>query len=312
VKKFILLPCILIIAIQSYKTSVWGNETPPANDKQSGEALHQEESDTTETLPEEKKNEKKESVNVELDVNLVNHKEDNTDSESSEEGSEDDGFFAESGDEYTDDGEEILIKDSIEPYNRFMFSFNDKFYYYFFKPIYTGYSKVVPAPARKSVRNFFSNVKTPIRFFNCLFQGKLKGAGTELLRLTINSTIGLGGFFDVAKSEFNLKAQEEDFGQTLGKHKAGSGTYIVLPIMGPSNVRDTVGFVGDIALNPLSWVSYFFLAPIEGFGVGAYDITNTGSLEAEDTYESIVEPAIDPYIALQDAYIKNRQKKINE
>ncbi|MCF6147124.1 MAG: VacJ family lipoprotein [Candidatus Kuenenia sp.] len=208
--------------------------------------------------------------------------------------------------------EQILIKDSIEPFNRAMFAFNDKFYYYFFKPVYKGYRFAMPEPARKGVRNFYTNLQMPGRFFNCLFQGKGKGAGTELLRFTINSTLGLAGFFDVAKAGFDLKEYDEDVGQTLAKARMDSGTYIVLPFFGPSNVRDTFGLAGDTALNPITWVTYFFLAPIEGFGIKAYDVTNTGSLEAEETYEKITKPALDPYIALQDAYTKNRIKKINE
>ena len=215
-------------------------------------------------------------------------------------------------DDFEEDEEYLQIKDSIEPFNRAMFVFNDKFYYYLFKPVYKGYSFVVPEPARKSVRNFYTNLQMPGRFFNCLFQGKGKGAGTELLRFTINSTLGIGGLFDAAKAGFDLKGYEEDVGQTLAKANMGEGTYIVLPFFGPSNVRDTVGLAGDTVLNPITWVTYFFLAPIEGFGINAYNVTNTGSLEAEDAYEKITKPAIDPYIALQDAYTKNRIKKIKE
>ncbi len=215
-------------------------------------------------------------------------------------------------DAFEEDEEYLQIKDSIEPFNRAMFVLNDKFYYYLFKPVYKGYSFVVPEPARKSVRNFYTNLQMPGRFFNCLFQGKGKGAGIELLRFTINSTLGIAGFFDAAKAGFDLKGYEEDVGQTLAKANMGQGTYIVLPFFGPSNVRDTVGLAGDTVLNPITWVTYFFLAPIEGFGINAYDVTNTGSLEAEDAYEKITKPAIDPYIALQDAYTKNRNKKIRE
>ena len=132
-------------------------------------------------------------------------------------------------DDFEEDEEYLQIKDSIEPFNRAMFVFNDKFYYYLFKPVYKGYSFVVPEPARKSVRNFYTNLPMPGRFFNCLFQGKGKGAGTELLRFTINSTLGIGGLFDAAKAGFDLKGYEEDVGQTLAKANMGEGTYIVLP-----------------------------------------------------------------------------------
>ena len=204
------------------------------------------------------------------------------------------------------------IKDSFPSFNKAMFTFNDKAFHYFFKPIYTGYNSMVPEKARVSVRNFYTNIKMPVRFFNCLFQTNFQGAGTEMLRFVINSTIGVAGFLDPAKSKFHLEKQDRDFGQTLGKYKMDSGTYIVWPFIGPSNTRDTIGLVGDGALNPLTWVSYFFLTPIEGMGNYTYDTVNDVSIDKGNTYESITKPAIDPYIALQDAYTQNRMKKIKE
>src|SRR3990167_3167468 len=205
-----------------------------------------------------------------------------------------------------------LVKDPLQPYNRAIFTFNDKAYHYFIKPIYTGYNSMVPEKARVSVRNFFTNIKMPVRFFNCLFQGEFKGAGKELARFVINSTVGVAGFFDPAKSKFHLEKQERDFGPTLAKHKMNSGVYIVWPFLVPSTVRDTAGLAGDAALNPLSWVSYFFLTPLEGFGNYSYDTVNDLSIDKGTTYENITKPAIDPYIALQDAYAQNRIKKIKE
>ena len=204
------------------------------------------------------------------------------------------------------------VKDPLQPYNRAVFTFNDKAFHYFIKPIYTGYNSMMPEKARVSVRKFFTNIKMPVRFFNCLFQGKLKGAGTELSRFVINSTVGVAGFFDPAKSKFHLESQERDFGQTLAKHKMNSGIYIVWPFFGPSTVRDTAGLAGDTALNPLSWISYFFLTPLESFGNYSSDTVNDLSIDKGTTYENITKPAIDPYIALQDSYIQNRVKKIKE
>lgn len=152
----------------------------------------------------------------------------------------------------------------------------------------------------------------PVRFFNCLFQANFKGAGTEMLRFVINSTVGVAGFLDPAKSKFHIEKQDRDFGQTLGKYRMKSGTYIVWPFVGPSNTRDTIGFVGDTALDPITWVSYFFLKPIESVGNYTYESVNGLSVDTGDTYESVTKPAIDPYIALQDAYLQNRLKKIKE
>lgn len=203
------------------------------------------------------------------------------------------------------------VKDPIQPYNRKIYTFNDKAYYYVFKPMYTGYSKVVPEKARLSVGQFFLNIKMPIRLVNCLLQGKFKGAGTEAMRFVINTTVGIGGLFDPAKSKFHLDRQDEDFGQTLATYKLGQGYYIQWPLIGPSTIRDTVGYVGDMALNPLTLIS-FFIGPIEGFVTKTYDDVNDTSLGKGKTYESITTQAIDPYIALQDAYIQNRIKKIKE
>ena len=114
----------------------------------------------------------------------------------------------------------------------------------------------------------------------------------------------------IRQNQSSIWKNERDFGQTLAKHKMNSGVYIVWPFLGPSTVRDTVGLAGDAALNPLSWISYFFLMPIEGFGNYAYDTVNDISIDKGQTYESITKPAIDPYIAVQDAYVQNRIKKI--
>lgn len=207
--------------------------------------------------------------------------------------------------------ETVPIKDPIQPYNRAIFTFNDKVYYYAIKPMYKGYNEVVPLKARLSVRKLFSNLRMPIRLVNCLLQGKFKGAGTEALRFTINSTVGIAGLFDPAKSEFNLHLQDEDFGQTLGKYEIGSGIFIEWPFIGPSNVRDTIGYAGDVALDPLTILS-FVVTPYATSGAGVYDVFNEFSIDRGEAYESVTKPAIDPYIAIQDAYTQNRNKKIKE
>ena len=108
-----------------------------------------------------------------------------------------------------------------------------------------------------------------------------------------------------------MEKQNRDFGQTLAKYKIGSGPFVEWPIIGPSSARDTVGFVGDIALNPLTLLS-FFAGTAVSFGVNSYDTVNDISIDKGATYESITKPAIDPYIALQDAYVQNRIKRIKE
>jgi phospholipid-binding lipoprotein MlaA len=206
--------------------------------------------------------------------------------------------------------EATFVKDSIQPFNRTMFTFNDKVYYWFFRPLSKGYETVVPEKARLGVRHFFTNIRTPGRFFNCIFQGKFKGAGTELLRLVINSTVGVGGFSDPATKYFKLDMYDEDFGQTLGRHNVGAGTYIQIPFFGPSNVRDGIGLLGDLVLDPITYL--MFISPFLSTGVSSYNTLNDVSIDKGDTYEGLVEQAIDPYIAVQDAYTQNRAKKIRE
>jgi phospholipid-binding lipoprotein MlaA len=223
-------------------------------------------------------------------------------------------------DEFEDDYEDVdyvdvsmdatIVKDSLPSYNRAVFTFNDKLYYYFFRPLSKGYKAVLPEVARLGVRNFFVNVRTPGRFFNCIFQGKFKGAGTELSRLLINSTIGGAGFSDPAKKYFHLDLQDEDFGQTLGSYNMGSGSHLELPFFGPSNVRDAFGLIIDTALDPVTLL--MFLSPYASPAARAYIAINDISIDKGDTYEGLVEQAIDPYIAVQDAYAQNRTKKIKE
>ncbi|ABK98190.1 MlaA family lipoprotein [Pelobacter propionicus] len=212
-------------------------------------------------------------------------------------------------DEYTDNNgiEEVSIADPIEPLNRLMFKFNDKLYFWALKPAAQGYSFIVPEPARVSVKNFFSNVKMPIRFVNTLLQGKFEGASTELARFCINSTMGLAGFFDVAKSHFELNAYDEDFGQTLGFYGMGGMMYIVWPVMGPSTLRDSVGMAGDSVLNPASYITPFGAA----LGVKVFEVVNKTSLEL-GTYEDIIAASVEPYIGVRDGFIQLRKKQINK
>lgn len=197
------------------------------------------------------------------------------------------------------------IADPLEPVNRAMFVFNDKAYFWVMKPVARGYRAVVPQGVRLSVRNFFSNLGTPARFANNLLQGKLKGAGAELLRFVINSTIGIAGLFDPARTGFRIEPRDEDLGQTLGHYRVGQGLYVVLPILGPSTARDTVGRVGDYFADPLSYVA----DPWAETGVRAYKAENELSLSIGD-YEDLGKSSLDPYAAVRDAYIQNRAEKV--
>jgi phospholipid-binding lipoprotein MlaA len=197
------------------------------------------------------------------------------------------------------------IFDPIEGYNRVMYAFNDKLYHYFLKPVAKGYSFVVPKPARVSVKRVFYNLAMPKRFVNCLLQGKLKGAGTELARFSINTTFGLGGLFDPAGK--CIEDYNEDSGQTLGHYGIGTGMYIVWPFLGPSSLRGTAGTVLDTVLNPLTYVQMEFWQKLS---IRGYYTVNDTSLRLGE-YESLKQSAVDPYIALRNAYFQHRQDALN-
>ena len=201
----------------------------------------------------------------------------------------------------------VHVADPIAPFNRGMFYFNDKFYFWVLKPVARGYRYLVPTPVRIGVKNFFYNLITPVRMVNCILQGKFYSVGTEFTRFVINSTVGVLGFVDLARNYPMLKAKEEDLGQTFGNYGIGNGFYIVWPFLGPSTLRDTVGMAGDLFLNPVNYVR-----PAEAaLGITAYDKVNTTSFYIGD-YEAIKEASLDPYSAIRDAYIQNRTKKTKE
>lgn len=200
------------------------------------------------------------------------------------------------------------IADPLEPINRLFFHVNDRLYFGVLKPVAAVYKAIVPQPARVSVRNFFSNVATPVRVANCLFQLNFEGVGYETTRFLLNTTIGLAGFFDPAKKRFHIDKREEDFGQTLGFYRIGPVFYINLPILGPSSLRDGVGSLADGFLDP--W-NYLVTSVPVNLGIKAYDRVNGTSLTIGE-YEDLKEAALDPYIALRDAYHQFRQGKIKE
>ena len=203
--------------------------------------------------------------------------------------------------------EEIAtIPDPLESFNRAIYHFNDKLYFWALKPVAQGYNKVVPEAPRVGVNNFFSNLKFPIRFVSRLLQADFSGATTELGRFAVNTVWGVGGLLDPASSkQLNIPKKEADLGQTLGVYGLGQSFYIVWPILGPSSARDSVDIAGDYFLYPVSYISPWYA----GLGVRAYEEVNDTSLRIGD-YESLKEAAIDPYVALRDAYVQYRQKMV--
>jgi len=214
-------------------------------------------------------------------------------------------------DDWTDDLEEDeavpYVRDPLERLNRGIFAFNDFFYFKFLKPVARGYGFITPEPVRIRVKNFFYNIGFPMRFVNDIFQIKFKRAGQGTCRFVFNSTVGILGFFNPAQKYPWLNPPPEDTGQTLGTWGIGNGFYIVLPILGPSTLRDSVGFVGDCFLQPVSYIRPFYIS----LGARSYEVVNETSLSIGE-YEDFKESALDPYAAFKDAYIQYREEAVKE
>ena len=227
--------------------------------------------------------------------------------EEGEEGEEgEDDFDEEFEDEFNDTSEDEVF-DPLSGYNRLMTSVNDTIYEWILIPTAKGYRWVVPEPPRRAIDRFFNNLNFPVRFVNNVLQLKFENAGEEFLRFGVNTTIGLLGFTDPAKHWFDLEAHPEDFGQTLGHYGVGGGFHIVLPLLGPSNLRDAISLVPDMYLDPIGQIEDNEVA----LGVRALKTVNTFSLRV-DEYESLRKDAIDLYPFLRDIYEKNRKRQIEE
>jgi phospholipid-binding lipoprotein MlaA len=217
--------------------------------------------------------------------------------------------------------EEVVVKDTKlkleepetedydpwEPFNEKMFNFNYKLDRYVIKPVAKVYNEIVLDGEKQAIANLFDNVRVPKRFVNSLLQGKFKGAAREVARFVINTTLGVGGMADVAKYQFHLEPSNEDTGQTFGYYGAGPGPYLVLPFLPPMDVRDGIGYVFDIALDPLTYV-----LPA-GPSVGRYteNMVNNRAQNL-DTFEAVEESTLDLYSAVRNGYLTKRKQLIAE
>ncbi len=139
--------------------------------------------------------------------------------------------------------------DPYEKFNRLAYSFNEWFDRYILKPVSKGYRAVLPSPIRTGIGNFFNNLREPIVIFNDLFQGKFKQALSDTGRFLVNTTVGIGGLLDPATS-MGMKRHDEDFGQTMAVWGVGDGPYVVIPFLGPSNLRDSAALIVDWQVYP--------------------------------------------------------------
>lgn len=196
--------------------------------------------------------------------------------------------------------------DPLERFNRVMFNFNRQVDRFVLKPVARVWNFVVPDLAQQSLANAFDNIAMPRRFVNSLLQLKVEGAGRELARFFLNTSMGVGGFFDVA-TELGILRSEEDTGQTLGYYGVGPGPYLVLPFLPPLTVRDAFGFAADTAMQPVGYV-----APFEASaGMLGGRVVNDRSLNLE-TFEEFEQIAFDLYSATRNAYLQRRQRLIEE
>ena len=200
------------------------------------------------------------------------------------------------------------IPDKIEGFNRAVFKFNDGLYRFTLRPISRGYAKVVPLELRRGFGRFFHNLAFPTRFVGNVLEGRIRDAGVETGRFVINSVTSLGFDTSVADDIKGFQERPSDLGQAFSTWGIGHGTYLVLPLLGPSSLRDGVGL----------GLSGYFLDPVhylpeweERTGIGAFVVLNE-SPDLMNNYDQLKAASIDPYIALRDAYSSRRSKRASQ
>lgn len=203
-------------------------------------------------------------------------------------------------------GKAVDARDPWEGMNRSVYSFNDKLDQVALKPLAKAYVNVVPSPVRTGVNNFFGNLGDVWTATNSLLQFKGQAAVETAMRVVINTTFGLGGLLDVA-TEMRLPKRKEDFGQTLGHWGVPSGPYVVLPVFGPSTLRDTAALPLDAKGDLVQQVSD--VSTRNSLTVLHATDTRAGLLQAVDV---VKEAALDPYSFVRDAYLQKRRNDIYE
>ena len=202
--------------------------------------------------------------------------------------------------------------DPLEPYNRVMFKLNSYSYDYIFNPINSGYTTITPSFFRDGVTNFFDNTFEFPRTGNSLLQGDFFSAGKHVLRFTLNTIFGVFGLVDVAQN-MDLPAQTNTFGMTLARWGYTKSAYFVIPFLGPSTIRDTIGMVPDYFMDPINLNAYFASNPIikpkVGYAVTGLYVINANSVFLPKYY-TMTEYAIDPYVATRNAYLQYTNARI--
>ena len=203
---------------------------------------------------------------------------------------------------------EDFEQDPFEGFNEKMFWFNREVLdRYVLKPVATAWDFLLPDPVQKGIHNAFDNLAVVRRVVNNALQLKFVGSAKELARFGINSTIGVVGFFDVAKEGFGIEQSDEDTGQTFGVWGMGPGPYLVLPFLPPLTIRDGVGYIFDTAMTPY----IYFIPWYASVGGTATNVVNERSINL-DRYERVAESTVDLYSAVRNAYLQRRAAAIRQ
>lgn len=193
------------------------------------------------------------------------------------------------------------LQDPFEQYNRSVYKFNDALVEYVLSPAARGYGMIVPDVGRVAIKNVFSNAASPVSLLSSIAQGDVEKSATVLGRLLINTTLGLGGMFDVADEYYGMKPISEDFDQALGSYGVPTGPYMVLPVFGPSTMRHTFGRILDAMANPTTYFAPF----AANISAGAGNKVNTFSFDP-DLKKDLDQSAVDPYESMRYFYYQRR------
>lgn len=197
--------------------------------------------------------------------------------------------------------------DPIEPVNRVVYTFNDRIDKAVVKPVAEGYKAILPTQVRFCISNVFGNIADVPTSLNNFLQGKFKEGGSDLCRVGVNTTVGLLGCFDVA-SKWGFEKHNEDFGQTLGRWGVQTGPYLVLPLLGPSTLRDASAlFLVDSKIDPVRYVNDI---PVRNISYGVRLIDRRAQLL--DTTNFLEDAALDPYVFVRDAYLARRRSLVED
>lgn len=198
--------------------------------------------------------------------------------------------------------------DPLEPLNRKLYAFNNALDTYAMKPVAEGYKAVVPRMVRNHIGDALSNLHTPVVFLNDILEAKSRRAGDSLMRFLINSTLGVGGIFDFATG-FGYPDHEADFGITLALWGVGSGPFLYLPVLGPSDPRDAAGFGVGIVSDPFFWVGQGAVVSDLGYARTGLTIVNTRA-ELIKPIDEVKRMALDPYATFRSLYRQHREAAI--